>query len=87
MSPYLVQVDSLYLHTIKGSLLKGKQISLLPLRLQKHKNYDLKISTAPIRLGSWISSSRLFGFYENEGGILIKIDIHLAQIQPCKHIF
>ena len=38
MSPYHVQIDSLYFHIMKGSLLKSKQISLLPL----HKKHDLK---------------------------------------------
>ena len=37
MSPYHVQIDSLYFHIMKGSLLKGKQISSLPLLLQKQK--------------------------------------------------
>ena len=41
-SPYHVQIDSLHFHIMKGSLLKGKQISLLPLQLKKHKKYDLK---------------------------------------------
>ena len=34
---------------MKGSLLKAKQISLLPLLLQKSKKYDLKESISPIR--------------------------------------
>ena len=33
MSPYHIQIDSLHFHIMKGSLLKGKQISLLPFRL------------------------------------------------------
>ena len=53
---------------MKGSLLKGKQISSLPLRLLKHKKYDLKKSIPPIWQGTWISSSPLFCFYQNEGG-------------------
>ena len=36
MSPYHVQIDSLYFHVMKCSLLKGKQISLLPLQLKKN---------------------------------------------------
>ena len=43
MFPYHFQIDSLYFHVMKGSLLKGKQISSLLLRLQKHKKYDQKV--------------------------------------------
>ena len=32
---------------MNGSLLKGKQISSLSLRLQKHEKYDLKKSIPP----------------------------------------
>ena len=39
MSPYHVQIDSPYFHVMQGSLLKGKQISSLPLCLRKHKKY------------------------------------------------
>ena len=42
MSPHNVQIDSQHFHIMKSSLLKGKQISLLPLQLKKHKKYDLK---------------------------------------------
>ena len=68
MSSYHVQIDSLYFDIMKGSLLKGKQISSLPLRLLKHKKYDLKKSIPPIWQGTWISSSPLFCLYQNEGG-------------------
>ena len=52
MSPPQVQINSQYFHIMKGSLVKGKQISLLPLRLQKHKKYDLKKSIPPVRRDS-----------------------------------
>ena len=42
MSPYHVQIDSLHFHIMKGSLSKGRQISLLPFQLKKHKRHDLK---------------------------------------------
>ena len=48
MSPYHIQINSLYFHIMKGSLLKAKQISLLRLHLQKHKKYDLNKSIPPI---------------------------------------
>ena len=57
-----------YFQIMKGSLLKGKQISLLWIGLQKHKKYDLKKSIPPIRQGSWILSSLLFCLHRNEGG-------------------
>ena len=78
MFPYHVQIDSLYLHIMKGTLFKGKQISSLSLRLLKHKMYDLRKSIALIRRGSWVLSSPLFCLYLNEQGagkILIKIGI------------
>ena len=65
MSPYHVQIDSLYFHMMKGSLLKGKQISILPLCLQKNKKY-LKKSIPPIGWGN-ILPSQLFCLYQNEG--------------------
>ena len=68
MSLYHVQIDSLYFHIMKGSLLKGKQISSLPLCLQKHKKYDLKKSIPPIWQGIWISYSLLICLYQNEVG-------------------
>ena len=80
MSPYHVQIDSLYFHIMKGSLSKGTQIYSLPLSLQKHKNYDLKKSIHPIRQRSWILYSPLFCLYQNEGKILIQTDIHLVEI-------
>ena len=46
--PYHVQIDSLHFHIMKGSLLKGEKISLLPLQLKKHEKYDLKQSIPPI---------------------------------------
>ena len=36
---------------MKGSLLKGKQISSLLLRLQKHKKYDLKQNNSSNMMG------------------------------------
>ena len=83
MSPYHVQIDSLYFHVIMGLLLKGKQISSLQLPLQKHKMYDLKKSIPPIQWGSWISSSPIFCLYQNEEGSgrgLIRTDIDLVEI-------
>ena len=81
MSPCHVQIDSLYFHIMKASLLTGKQITLSPSCLQKHKRYDLKQSIPSIRGGLWSSSSPLFCLYKMRvGGILIKIDIHLVEI-------
>ena len=42
VSPYHVQIDPLYFHIMKSSLLKGKQIYLLPLCLQKQNKCGLK---------------------------------------------
>ena len=77
MSPYHVQIDSTYFHVMKCSLVKGKQISLLPLCLQKHKKYDPKKFIPPLQRDSSILSSLLFCLNQNEGGILIKIDIYI----------
>ena len=44
MSPYHVQIDSLYFNIMKDLLLQDKQISSLLLPLPKHKKYDLKNS-------------------------------------------
>lgn len=52
MSPCHVQIDSLYFHITKGSLLKDKLMSSLPLFLQKYKKYDLRKSIPPIQQGS-----------------------------------
>ena len=67
MSPCRVQIDSLYFHIIKGSLLKDRLMSSLPLFLQKYKKYDLRKSIPPILQGSWILSLLLFCLYRNEG--------------------
>ena len=48
MFPYPIQINSQYFHIMTGSLLKGKQISSLSLRLQKHKKDDLYKSIPPI---------------------------------------
>ena len=64
---------------MNGSLLKGKQISLLPLRLQKHKKYDLKKCIPPIRWGQLDLILTIFVFMGVcVEGILIKIDIYLV---------
>ena len=51
MSPYHVQIDSLSFYIMKGFLLKSKQISSLPLRLQKHKKYGCKKSHSSNTMG------------------------------------
>lgn len=43
--------DSLYCHIMKGLLLKGQQVSSLPLPLQKQK-YNLKKSISPINMST-----------------------------------
>ena len=85
MFPYHFQIDSLYFHVMKGSLLKGKQISSLLLRLQKHKKYDLKQNNSSNMMGQL--DLVLATLYQNEGGILIYIDIHLVGIYSRKFIF
>ena len=54
---------------MKGSLLKGKEISSLPLRLHEHKRYGVKKFILPICQGSWISRRHcFFCLYQCDGG-------------------
>ena len=80
MSPYHVQIDSLFSNN-EAFVIQGKQIYLLPLCVQKHEKYDLKNSFLQHHraVRSHLSLS-LFCLYQNEGqyGILIKIDINLG---------
>ena len=78
MSLYHVKIYSLYFHIMKGSLLKGKLISSLPLRLRKHKMYDLK-NPFP-QIGGIVGSRAhcFFVYITMRGEYWFKIDIHLG---------
>ena len=52
---------------MKGSLVKGKQTSLLPLRLQKNEKYDLKKSIPPVRWDSWSRRHCFFVYIKMNG--------------------
>ena len=73
MFPYHFQIDSLYFHVMKGSLLKGKQISSLLLRLQKHKKYDLKQNNSSNMMGQLDLVLATFLFISKWGW---NIDLH-----------